>query len=52
VDFQVMVLSMQASARYYQAKYKILERAQLWPQQSLRAREQEELLASVGITLQ
>jgi len=38
--------------RYYQAEYKILERAQLWPQQSLRARNREELLASAGVALQ
>jgi len=38
--------------RYYQAEFKILKRAQLWPQKSLRARDREELLASAGVALQ
>jgi len=38
--------------RYYQAKYKILKRTQMWPQQSLAARGREELLASAGVALQ
>jgi len=38
--------------RHYQTGYKILKKAQLWPERSLRARDREELLACVGKVLQ
>lgn len=39
-------------SRYYQSGSVVLERRQLWPTVSLRAREKEELLASVGRAVQ
>jgi len=38
--------------RFYQQGYDILASEQLWPMESLRAREKEELLAAVGKALQ
>jgi len=38
--------------RFYQQGYEILAREQLWPTQSLRQREKEELLAAVGQAVQ
>ena len=38
--------------RYYQTEYHILEKHQLWPVKSIRARDREDLLACVGQTWQ
>ena len=47
-----MDIGISRVTKYYHARYKILKRAQLWPQKSLRARDREELLVSVGVALQ
>jgi len=38
--------------RYYQNSFEVLERSQLWPAESRRARDIEELLGSVGVAIQ